>query len=271
MSKHPPYFPFYPDDWLDCEKIFKMDLECEGAYIRVLSALWKKGGYIPDDSRWCCNILRCKPAKWKKIRKVLVEDSQVLLSENGKIFNRRLNEELEVFLKKSQKSSDNANKRWRNEGKKVNKINESNDAVAMQPQCHTDLDTDLNKDKSKRKNIKKKFELPENIDQKLWDEWMQVRITKKAVNSETALRALIKKLIACSENGTTANDAIIIAIENSWKTIQPGWIEKIKSNGQSKPSQEREKFVRKPSEDFIQQHPELDENVLAGEFTRLNG
>jgi len=117
------------------------------------------------------------------------------------------------------------------------------------------------------------FILPQNIDKKLWGEWMQVRLKKKAVNSETALNALIKKLHACAESGTTENEAMIIAIENSWKTIQPDWIYNIKnksaSASQSKPSQERQGYEFKPSEDFIKNNPSSDDRVIDGNFTRI--
>ena len=119
----------------------------------------------------------------------------------------------------------------------------------------------------KSKGINKEqaaFILPENIDQKLWNEWMQVRLKKKAVNSETALNALIKKLTSCAENGTTENEAMTIAIENSWKTIQPDWIVNMKNNSsKSKPSQGNQKAVRMPSSDF------MDTNAIDAEFTRI--
>jgi len=58
MAKTAPFFPFYVDDWLEDEAIFDIGLECEGAYIRLLAAMWKRGGSIPDKQNWCCNILR---------------------------------------------------------------------------------------------------------------------------------------------------------------------------------------------------------------------
>lgn len=116
------------------------------------------------------------------------------------------------------------------------------------------------KEELKRKNNKKKFELPENIDQKLWDEWMKVRIAKRAVNSDTAKGALLKKLAACAESGTTENDAIIIAIENSWKSIQPDWLQNIKPGTTNSAVQ---KAVRKPTDDFY------PENIIDGEFKRI--
>jgi len=145
MSKSAPYFPFYADDWLDNENIFDMGLECEGAYIRLLAAMWKRDGYITDSERMCCNILRCKPAKWRKIKETLIGFGVIQLKD-GRIFNERLTKELNFFKEKSEKNSENANKRWNKfvetEGEKPNEINESDNTNASQPQCHTDTDTD---------------------------------------------------------------------------------------------------------------------------------
>ncbi|PHS71960.1 MAG: hypothetical protein COB22_05955 [Cycloclasticus sp.] len=145
MSKKAPYFLFYPTDWLDSERIFDMGLECEGAYIRLLSAMWKRAGFIPDKENWCCNLLRCKPATWRKIRRVLVDDLGVVLVKNSTLFNSRLLEEVELFSQKKEKNKQNAEQRWGKQPldvaketiKKPNKINKSNDAVASISQSET--------------------------------------------------------------------------------------------------------------------------------------
>ncbi len=82
------YFKFYPSDWLESDSIFMMTLEQDGAYIRLLAAMWKNGAVINDDPKLICNILRCSPAKWRKLRAALVEDLGVIEEKNGKLFNR---------------------------------------------------------------------------------------------------------------------------------------------------------------------------------------
>ncbi len=83
------YFKFYPDDWLDSDSIFEMTLEEEGAYIRLLAAMWKLGGSIADSQKRICNILRCRPAKWKKIRAALVDEFGVIKSIDGRLVNAK--------------------------------------------------------------------------------------------------------------------------------------------------------------------------------------
>lgn len=76
--------------------------------------------------------------------------------------------------------------------------------------------------------------LPEDISQKLWDEWMAVRKSKKAVNSQTAIDALVKSLENIQAHGRwTKDDAIKIAIENSWKSIKLQWLENLNETHRS--------------------------------------
>jgi len=45
---HPPYFPFYPGDYLSDASVLSMSIEGEGCYIRLMSINWKEG-FIPSD------------------------------------------------------------------------------------------------------------------------------------------------------------------------------------------------------------------------------
>jgi hypothetical protein len=76
--------------------------------------------------------------------------------------------------------------------------------------------------KKERKNKQK--EIPDHVDKELWAEWMEVRKKKKAVNSPTAINALLNRLHDCEVAGYEINFAIGIAVEESWKSINPGWI-----------------------------------------------
>jgi len=55
-----------------------------------------------------------------------------------------------------------------------------------------------------------------------------------------------------------------------WKASARGWSgRQFGNNNQSKPSQERNDYEFKPSEDFIKNNPSLDESVLDGQFKRI--
>jgi uncharacterized protein YdaU (DUF1376 family) len=103
MSKSSPYFPFYLTDWLDSHQIFNYTLEQEGAYIRLLSAAWKMGGGLPDNDRWICNVLRCKPSQWKRIKAVLFAEDGAFYLENDQWFKPAFERRTETFSTKISK------------------------------------------------------------------------------------------------------------------------------------------------------------------------
>ena len=65
---------------------------------------------------------------------------------------------------------------------------------------------------------KSDFVVPDFIDKDKWDALMEIRVAKKAVQSELALTTIVNKLKAM---GADADAALDNAIENSWKTVYP--------------------------------------------------
>ena len=222
MSKGSPYFPFYPTDWLDSHQIFNYTLEQEGAYIRLLAAAWKMGGSIPSNDRWICNILRCKPSQWKRIKTVLFAEGGAFYLENDQWFNSRLSEELKLFQQKSQKNVENANKRWNPSGKykpkKSNKINDTTNAVALPSQCHTDTDIDTDKEKVNQKEITARINSL-RVDGPLWTEFLQTRKRLKANNSPRAIKTLLSRIEKFVNHGENATMLIEEANAQGWKTV----------------------------------------------------
>lgn len=91
---------------------------------------------------------------------------------------------------------------------------------------------------SARKNPK--ISLPDYIDKATWDEWMTVRKKKGAVISETSTTRLLNTLALVEVdaelrmNGITPNEAIAIAIEQSWKGLNIEWLHnRLKQQGGS--------------------------------------
>ena len=72
------------------------------------------------------------------------------------------------------------------------------------------------------------FPLPDFVDRSLWIDFMEVRKKLKAVQSESALKSIVKKLEAM---GTDANEALANSIEASWKTVYPIKNSKTKQSG----------------------------------------
>jgi len=81
------------------------------------------------------------------------------------------------------------------------------------------------------KETKKQIEIPKYIDSSLWDEFIDMRKKKKAVNSDRALKSLLKKLDDVeNQSGGRANREIERSLINSWKDIYP---EKIKESNKT--------------------------------------
>jgi hypothetical protein len=87
------------------------------------------------------------------------------------------------------------------------------------------------KEKNKKPKTKSQTELPKEIDAHLWNEFLLVRKKKKAVDSPTAIKSILNNLEKITDTGKyTYNEAIITAIENSWKTIKLEWLENLEVN-----------------------------------------
>lgn len=72
------------------------------------------------------------------------------------------------------------------------------------------------KKKEKEESNKEKSDLPIYIDHDLWNNFMELRVRLKAVNSEKAIDSLLKTL---SESPSQANAMIEQSIVNSWKGV----------------------------------------------------
>ena len=76
-----------------------------------------------------------------------------------------------------------------------------------------------NKGKDKKFNFRKSF-LDLGVEPIILDDWLMVRKTKKATNSETAFNAIFAQV---EKSGLTANECIKKAAENSWSGFNAGW------------------------------------------------
>lgn len=80
-------------------------LTCEedGAYWRLLRAMWRAGGRLPNDPRKLAIICGLTPSKWKSVGPAIMALFDV---ESGDISQKRLSKELEKAHEKSAKRSE---------------------------------------------------------------------------------------------------------------------------------------------------------------------
>lgn len=81
-----------------------LSLAEHGAYLLILMALRRAKGYLPDDDKVLANICKLSPTKWAKIAPVI---RAFLISQGGKLTQKRLLSGVENDLKKISKASEN--------------------------------------------------------------------------------------------------------------------------------------------------------------------
>ena len=76
------------------------------------------------------------------------------------------------------------------------------------------------------------FDIPSDINPELWQKWMAIRLRKGAINSEAALKALVTRLNTINAAGRhTRNEAITIAVQESWKSVRIDWLDNLDGVG----------------------------------------
>lgn len=80
--------------------------------------------------------------------------------------------------------------------------------------------TEINNIKGKRFDFKKSL-IEIGVSPEVTDDWMQVRKTKRASNTETAFKRIKNEI---DKSGLSANECITIAVARSWQGFQADWL-----------------------------------------------
>ena len=110
MNK-PPAFQFYPKDWLSSRKVLMMNLEQEGAYIRLLCYCWDSGDCsLPGDEQELALMSRLGEGWFKGGSAILLKCFVPHPEKDGFLTNQRLYDELVKQREWKQKSSEGGKK-----------------------------------------------------------------------------------------------------------------------------------------------------------------
>lgn len=98
MAGKPPYFPFFPDDWMSDEKLRLCSLAARGLWIDLLSLMHKcdRRGYLqqangqPYSQEQIARITGCSPEEAAHLLRELISSGVASANEHGVIFNRRM-------------------------------------------------------------------------------------------------------------------------------------------------------------------------------------
>jgi uncharacterized protein YdaU (DUF1376 family) len=88
-----------------------MPLETEGAYMRFLSRLYRRGKPLPDDDRFMSVCMDLSIRVWKRVKEVLISVGKIIC-RNGALTNARFEKERQRRAELIQKQSESARLRW---------------------------------------------------------------------------------------------------------------------------------------------------------------
>src|SRR5262245_3882176 len=110
MSKLPA-MPFYVDAYI--ADTVHLTMEESGTYLQLLMAMWRRGGFIPDDDKDNARICRMDIRRFRRIKKRLMP----LMLSTGPVDKRLSQKKLlstwNLCIEKKQKMAELAKGRWK--------------------------------------------------------------------------------------------------------------------------------------------------------------
>lgn len=122
--------------------------------------------------------------------------------------------------------------------------------VEVEEEVKVEVEVKTKKEEKKfnSSDFKKTF-LDLGVDEIYLDDWLAVRKTKKAVNSQSALKNIVSE---CNKHDYPISEAIKNCAENSWSGFKYEWLNNISSNS----SKEKPKTINRQTEEVIRQNAE---------------
>ena len=230
-----PAFLFYSSDFIT--GVQDLTYEERGQYITMLCIQHQKGVV---SSKWLSiNLPNASSDVLAKFEK----------DEDGNFFNPRLRAEAEKRKSYKPKKIAAATLGGLISKNKVSKAHAKQIRYEFNIDDYDDLDTeeikqsvskwfkqmlnlleDVNENENKdidNNMSEKKFDFKESllklgVEKQVASDWLKVRSKKKASNTETAFKMLEKEV---EKSNKTANECILICVENSWKGFKAEWMQ----------------------------------------------
>lgn len=215
-----PYFPFYPKDYE--AKTAHLTLAEDGAYMRLLRLAWMTPGCsLPDDDAWIKRRMRVSDAEFASVVKVVLDE--FFVRKSGRLISQKLTDEYQktdVAHAKRVLAGSMGGK-----AKAANlKDKQSSNAVAMLKQPEPEP---YKKERDTNVSLKKPdmtFSiLCHEATEQAVTSFMAYRKRKKLDMTETGAKRLAKHLRAIFDAGGDTDDALAMAEERGWRTVEPGW------------------------------------------------
>lgn len=127
MSQFPSMPMFVGDMLADTDHLTNEEF---GAYHRLLYAMWRRNGWVPDDDHDLARICHVSGRKWHELKKRLLP---FLISEEGELTQKKLQTIRNKCLQISAKNAQNSREMW---AARKNKNNEMGDANGYAKSMH---------------------------------------------------------------------------------------------------------------------------------------
>lgn len=167
---------------------------------------------------------------------------KLLSKDENRIYSEKMKERFESLLIKRNRDRKPANE-------------ELSSAETKDKEVIASENTQSKVKESKVKESNKKFTKKDfkaelislGAEEKIVNDWMQVRSEKKAVNTETALNTFLNE---CKKNNFPVGEAVRICAEKSWKGFKFEWLKNL-TNGINNHTEPR---INRQSADIIRQN-----------------
>ena len=205
-----PYYKAYPRDFF--EGTIGMPFELKSGYRLLLDLIYLQGGRLPDDARYISGLMGCSVRAWKSIRERLIAAGKIVVKD-GIISNFRADKELESLAKLQERQRENASG--------PRKINE----IQKPRHRHTEPDTDT--DKKEKKDIGAAVAaclVEAGASEQSVTSFIAYRRKHKSKGlTETGARRLATHLRSIFDSGGDPSDALAMAEERGWASVEPDW------------------------------------------------
>jgi uncharacterized protein YdaU (DUF1376 family) len=116
-----PSMPLFAGDMLaDTEHLTNEEF---GVYHRLLYAMWRRNGWIPDDDRDLARICHLSQYRWQRMKSRML---QFLICEDDELSQKKLLKVRANCENLSTKNRQNINKRWHPDSNEINNMTDTN-------------------------------------------------------------------------------------------------------------------------------------------------
>ena len=191
------------------------------AYRRMLDLYYLGESALPNDAQWIARRIRM-PAAIQEVKQILSEYFQA--AEDGLQHNKRCDAEISSYQRMKTGGAKGAATKWANK-----RGNEQGDGEGIKGGNGEGTSTPIATKNHKPRTNKKKsvvVEKPEEIDQMVWDSYLEVRKKKSAPLTPVAFAGLIREAELAK---LTLTQALTICCEKNWVGFKADWLEKEKA------------------------------------------